>query len=392
MSHANKYLLVLWALLAIVTFNPFGALLGTLSYKYIPDTKAVPDTSCRIRLSSSGTMTVLDGEMERSLAKGTRLEVLGTCQFSAATYSPREQMEGRLYLVQLPDSTRGYMTLPQMEGQSFFRDQSRMLVYLLPGGKRSATDTIRQNEAWLEAHGNSPGFITKVRCVLRKINRVPLRIFKAVSSKYAEGGHYFLFPRFQAWNVYDLPAFTRSSVFRNIWDFLCSVLFFMSAHLLARGLTRKGNEYSVAYYPLAVLITLLGITSFVAWFFFFLGLFVRRSASNYSASVRCPQCHKATMETYRRESIQKNTNLVEETSRWKEGSEHKVSKGYRYHKHLDFYDYDRCTHCGYILPRHKAFDQDSTEYLDNMNKDQAIDEFNRTDGTLTVHWDNTNQS
>ncbi len=392
MNRKKILLLVLWALLAILTFNPYGALLGTLSYKYVPDGKAVPDTSYMLRLQSAGSMTVLGEDTERTLAKGTRLEVLGTCQYSAATYSPRGHREGRLYLVQLQDSTRGYMPLPQMEGETFFQDRPQMLVYLLPGGKRSAINAIRQNEAWLDSHSESKGVFTQIWSVFRKIDRVPLKMFKAVSSKYSEGGHYFLFPRFRAWNVYDLPAFTRSNVFRNIWDFICSVIFFMSAHLLARGLTRKGNESSLAYYPLAVAITLLGVTNIVAWIFFFWGIFVRQSFAGYTKSIRCPKCHQAALETYRRESIQKNTNLVETTKRWKEGREFKVMKIYSYHQHLDFYDYDRCTHCGYVRPRYKSSEQDSTEYLNHVNtKEEAMQEFQRTDGHLRVYWDNSNK-
>lgn len=41
MNRKRILLLVLWALLAILTFNPYGAWLGTLSYKYVPDSKAV---------------------------------------------------------------------------------------------------------------------------------------------------------------------------------------------------------------------------------------------------------------------------------------------------------------------------------------------------------------
>ena len=394
MNRKSILLLALWALLAVLTFNPYGAFLGTLTYKYVPDDEAVPDTVLRLRLQTAGTMTVLGGGndgQERKLAKGTRLEVLGTCQYSGASYSPTAQVEGRKYLVQLADSTRGFMELPQMADHSFFQKQERMLVYLFPGGRRSASNAIRLNDEWLDSHkGTKMGVFAWAGYVLRSINRVPLRIFKAVSSQSAEGGHYFLYPRFSAWNVYDLPAFCRGRVFRNVWDFLCSVIFFMSAHLLARGLTRKNGEASALYYPLAVLITLLGVTSIVAWIFFFLGIFVRRSLTGYHEMVRCPKCHKTTLETYRRESIQHNSHLVEHTRIFNGGS----YKYYTYHSHLEFFDYDRCTHCGYVVPRHKSSEYDNTETMDMTidTQEKAWAEFDRLDGKLKVHWDNSNEN
>ena len=127
MKKSSFIYLAICALLAVLTFNPFGALLGTLSYKSVPAEQSFPEKTVDIRLRTSAPFTGMEGEgAGRQIKAGTPLKVLGTCHDIADPWSPRACYDGREYLVELPDGARGRMQLPQMENDSTFlkMDQS----------------------------------------------------------------------------------------------------------------------------------------------------------------------------------------------------------------------------------------------------------------------------
>lgn len=389
--------LILWALLAVLTFNPFGALPETLSYQSVPADQAVPDKVVDIRLRTSAILKGLDEDAEeRAVKAGTAIKVVGTCHDIADAWSPRACVKGRAYLVELPDGTRGRMELPQMEGDSTFLKTDPTLVYLMCS-RESASAAMVANELWLETHQEG-GFFTKVHGFLKRMDRGRLRLLKALSPKVSEGGQYFLFPRFSAWSVYRMPTFFRSSFFRKVWDWLCCFLFLLAAHVVARKLAflpyyNKGkstddstNLSGSIYLILALGITYLaGITHPLSWIFFFAGLGIMQINTESAETDRCPHCRQMTMKTYREETIQHNSHLVKSTTQWKEGMYEHSSTGYSYHVHRETFRYDKCTNCGYERPRYKYSEEDDTEYLDGTNTEAAArDAFNETDGKVTV--------
>lgn len=397
MKKSSLIFLVLWAVVAAMTFNPFGAFLGTLSYKAVPADKAVPQKAMDIRLKASATLRGLEEEADgREVKAGTTLNVLGTCHDIADGWSPRACVQGREYLAELPDGIRGRIELPQMEGDSTFLKMEKTLVYLLPS-RESASAAIEANEKWLEAHEEGK-FFTKAHGFLKKLDRGRLRLLRALSPKVSEGGQYFLFPRLEGWSVYNLPHFFLSSFFRKVWNWICAFLFLLSAHIAARKLAilpylsskrTTDNSSSLSgliYLVLALGITYLaGITQPLPWVFLFAGIGLMRLKSENAENDRCPHCHQMTMQTYRRETIQHNSNLVRTTTRWKKDREHHSSVDYTYQAYRVTYRYDRCTRCGYERPKYKSWEETTTEFLSNVTSDDAArEEFNKTDGKVTV--------
>lgn len=397
MKKSEIIFIILWALLAALTFNPFGALPGTLSYKAISAGQATPGKTVDIRLRAPAALKALETEFqERQIKAGTTLKVLGTCHDLADAWSPRECVEGREYLVELPDGTRGRMELPQMENDSTFLKMDQALVYLVPS-RKSASAAIAANEKWIEDHQEGK-FFTRVHGFLKRMDRGRLRLLRALSPQVSEGGSYFLFPRFPSWSVYRLPRFFLSGFFRTIWNVLCSILFLLSAHTVAKKLamlpyynrkhtTEHGSSYAGSIYlVLALGITYLaGITHPLSWVFLFGGLGFWQMKSESAENARCPHCHQMTMETYRRETVQHNSHLVKSTTEWKEGMYEHAVTGYSYHAHREVFCFDRCTHCGYERPKYKSSEEDTTEYLDGITTESAArDAFNSTDGKVTV--------
>lgn len=397
MKKSSFIYLAICALLAVLTFNPFGALLGTLSYKSVPAEQSFPEKTVDIRLRTSVAFTGMEGEgAGRKIKAGTPLKVLGTCHDIADPWSPRACYDGREYLVELPDGTRGRMQLPQMENDSTFLKMDQSLVYLVPGEK-SAAAAIAANEAWIEAHKEGK-FFTRVHGFLKKMDRGRLRLLKALSPKVSEGGAYFLFPRFSAWSVYRLPGFFRSSLFRRIWDFLCSVIFLLAAHAVARKLAmlpyynrRLAADGSTSWATLIYMVLALGITYLagithpLSWIFLMGGFSFMQLKTDSAETGRCPHCRQMTMRTYRQETVQHNSHLVRSTASWKEGMYEHASSGYSYHVHKDIYRFDRCTNCGYERPKYKSSEEDFTEYPVGVTTDAAArDEFNKTNGKVTV--------
>ena len=301
------------AFICCLTFLPYIAVLRVLSYSHVSDEKAL-ELARPLRLKQEATVTIMGGDDDGKkipLSAGTEVLFMAVYGLGLNLVPPSQVDAETDYVLRLADGQDCFAKLPFIAADSLLCDSllfhnGKVLAYMYP---TYDTRSIAKIDSVIDSKAkDDDGFFKKVSRKFRKGRKRMEKIMYKYGPTVTFGG-FMKYPRFSAWDLFDLPAFMRTGIIGAILSFLLMIIggfiFWPLIFLLAKDIailpsfiraldnnTVMGLAW-IIYLLLNIPIMMWGMGSILGWVFFLLALLALFPAAvDQEDKFRCQKCHR----------------------------------------------------------------------------------------------------